>query len=216
MGALTATHEAKSGHPGGRLSAADVFTYLYFKELSIDPVAPKKADRDCFVLSKALTAPGLYTELAHRGFFPVDDLPTLWHIDSYLQSHPNMKTVADVDMSTASLGQVWEALMLSVRYKLDNFCIIVDHTGFQIDNPNEKVMGLGSIPDKLRTFELDVFQISGYDFQTMEGTFDIVRQTKGKPCAIVLETKESATWRVRWAGTARPPTTRNTPKVWQS
>ncbi len=105
MGILTATHGAKAGHPGGSLSAADVFTYLYFRKLNIDPSRPKKADRDRFVLSKGHTAPGLYSALAHRGFFPVDDLPTLRHIDSYLQGHPNMDTVPGVDMSTGSLGQ---------------------------------------------------------------------------------------------------------------
>ena len=105
MGVLTATHGAKAGHPGGSLSAADMFTYLYFKELNVDPAEPQKADRDRFVLSKGHTAPGLYSALAHRGFFPVDDLPTLRHIDSYLQGHPNMNTVPGVDMSTGSLGQ---------------------------------------------------------------------------------------------------------------
>ena len=105
MGVLTATYGAKAGHPGGSLSAADVFTYLYFKELNIDPADPKKADRDRFVLSKGHTAPGLYSALANRGFFPVADLPTLRHIGSYLQGHPNMNTVPGVDMSTGSLGQ---------------------------------------------------------------------------------------------------------------
>ena len=104
-GVLTSTHGAQAGHPGGSLSAADLFTYLYFKELRIDPKDPKKADRDRFVLSKGHTAPGLYAALAHRGFFPVEDLPTLRHIDSYLQGHPNMNTVPGVDMSTGSLGQ---------------------------------------------------------------------------------------------------------------
>ena len=104
-GILTATHGAKCGHPGGSLSAADLFTYLYFKELRIDPADPKKPDRDRMVLSKGHTAPGLYSALANRGFFPVEDLATLRHIDSYLQGHPNMQTVPGVDMSTGSLGQ---------------------------------------------------------------------------------------------------------------
>ena len=105
MGIIEATHGAKAGHPGGSLSAADLFTYLYFKELNVDPADPKWEDRDRFVLSKGHTAPGLYSALAHRGFFPVEDLPTLRHIDSYLQGHPNMNTVPGVDMSTGSLGQ---------------------------------------------------------------------------------------------------------------
>ena len=105
MGVIESTHGAKAGHPGGSLSAADMFTYLYFKEMRIDPENPKWDDRDRFVLSKGHTAPGLYSTLANRGFFPVEDLPTLRHIDSYLQGHPNMNTVPGVDMSTGSLGQ---------------------------------------------------------------------------------------------------------------
>ena len=105
MGLVQAVHGAKAGHPGGSLSAADLFTYLYFKEMNIDPADPKGEERDRFVLSKGHTAPGLYSTLAHRGFFPVEDLPTLRHIGSYLQGHPNMNTVPGVDMSTGSLGQ---------------------------------------------------------------------------------------------------------------
>ena len=105
MGIINATHGAKAGHPGGSLSATDMFTYLYFKEMNIDPANQKGEDRDRFVLSKGHTAPGLYSTLANRGFFPVEDLPTLRHIDSYLQGHPNMNTVPGVDMSTGSLGQ---------------------------------------------------------------------------------------------------------------
>ena len=105
MGIIESTYGAKAGHPGGSLSAAEIFTYLYFKEMNIDPTNPKWEDRDRFVLSKGHTAPGLYSVLANRGFFPVEDLPTLRHIDSYLQGHPNMNTVPGVDMSTGSLGQ---------------------------------------------------------------------------------------------------------------
>lgn len=105
MGVIEGTHGAKAGHPGGSMSAADMFTYLYFKEMNIDPADPKNENRDRFVLSKGHTAPGLYATLANRGFFPVEDLPTLRHIDSYLQGHPNMNTVPGVDMSTGSLGQ---------------------------------------------------------------------------------------------------------------
>ena len=105
MGVIESTYGAKAGHPGGSLSAAEVYTYLYFKEMNIDPKNPKWEDRDRFVLSKGHTAPGLYATLANRGFFPVEDLPTFRHIDSYLQGHPNMNTVPGVDMSTGSLGQ---------------------------------------------------------------------------------------------------------------
>ena len=105
MGVIESTHGAKAGHPGGSLSAAEVYTYLYFMEMNIDPKNPKWEDRDRFVLSKGHTTPGLYSTLAERGFFPVEDLPTFRHIDSYLQGHPNMNTVPGVDMSTGSLGQ---------------------------------------------------------------------------------------------------------------
>ncbi len=104
MGVIESTYGAKAGHPGGSLSAAEVYTYLYFKEMNIDPKNPKWADRDRFVLSKGHTTPGLYSVLAQRGFFPVEDLPTFRHIDSYLQGHPNMNMVPGVDMSTGSLG----------------------------------------------------------------------------------------------------------------
>ena len=105
MGIIEATHAAKCGHPGGSLSAADLFTYLYSKEMNVDPANPKWEDRDRFVLSKGHTAPGLYAALAQRGFFPVEDLITLRKAGSYLQGHPNMNSVPGVDMSTGSLGQ---------------------------------------------------------------------------------------------------------------
>ena len=105
MGIIESTHAAKCGHPGGSLSAADMLTYLYFQELRVDPSNPQWADRDRFVLSKGHCAPGLYAALAHRGFFPVEDLLTLRKVGSYLQGHPNMNSVPGVDMSTGSLGQ---------------------------------------------------------------------------------------------------------------
>ena len=104
-GIIESTYNAKCGHPGGSLSATEMFTYLYFKEMNIDPSNPKATGRDRFVLSKGHTAPGLYSALALRGYFPVEDLKTLRRIDSYLQGHPNMNTVPGIDMSTGSLGQ---------------------------------------------------------------------------------------------------------------
>ena len=104
-GIVEGVHAAKAGHPGGSLSAADIFTYLYFEEMNIDPKNPKDPDRDRFVLSKGHTAPGLYSALAHRGYFPVEDLLTLRHTGSYLQGHPDMKHIPGVDMSSGSLGQ---------------------------------------------------------------------------------------------------------------
>lgn len=120
IGVIEGTHAAKAGHPGGSLSAADLFTYLYFRELNINPMRPRWDDRDRFVLSKGHSAPGLYAALAHRGFFPVNDLLTLRHIGSYLQGHPNMITVPGVDMSTGSLGQGVSAaagMALAARYQ---------------------------------------------------------------------------------------------------
>ena len=120
-GIVTAVHSAKAGHPGGSLSAADLFTYLYFEEMNIDPKEPKKADRDRFVLSKGHTAPGLYAALANRGYFPVEDLKTLRHIGSYLQGHPDMKHIPGVDMSSGSLGQgISAAVGMALAGKMDN------------------------------------------------------------------------------------------------
>ena len=123
-GAVTAVHSAKSGHPGGSLSAADIYTYLYFEEMNIDPKDPKKADRDRFVLSKGHTAPGYYATLANRGFFPVEDLTTLRKVGSYLQGHPDMKHIPGVDMSSGSLGQGISAavgMALSAKLSGDSY-----------------------------------------------------------------------------------------------
>ena len=120
-GIVTAVHSAKSGHPGGSLSAADIYTYLYFEEMNINPKDPKKADRDRFVLSKGHTAPGYYSTLAHRGFFPVEDLTTLRKVGSYLQGHPDMKHIPGVDMSSGSLGQgISAAVGMAISAKLSN------------------------------------------------------------------------------------------------
>ena len=222
MGIIDATHGAKAGHPGGSLSATEMFTYLYFKEMNVDPKNPKWEDRDRFVLSKGHTAPGLYATLAHRGFFPVEDLVTLRHIDSYLQGHPNMNTVPGVDMSTGSLGQgisvaagmalslkhqgksarvytllgdgeiqegqVWEACMLAAHYKLDNFCVIVDNNGLQIDGDVAKVMSPYPIVGKLESFGFHVVAIDGHDFEQIEAAMESARATKGQPTAIVMKT----------------------------
>ena len=121
QGALEAIYGAGSGHPGGSLSAADLFTYLYFEEMNIDPKDPKKADRDRFVLSKGHTAPGLYSVLAERGYFPKEDLVTLRHLGSYLQGHPDMKHIPGVDMSSGSLGQgISAAVGMALSAKLSN------------------------------------------------------------------------------------------------
>ena len=222
MGVIEGTHGAKAGHPGGSLSAADMFTYLYFKELNVNPKDPKNEGRDRFVLSKGHTAPGLYSVLANRGFFPVEDLPTLRHIDSYLQGHPNMNTVPGVDMSTGSLGQgisvaagmalgakhqnksyrvytllgdgeiqegqVWEACMLAAHYKLDNFVVIVDNNGLQIDGPVDKVMSPYPIDEKLKAFGFHVEVIDGHDYNQIEAALNTAKTVKGQPTAIVMKT----------------------------
>ncbi|MBE5852592.1 MAG: transketolase [Lachnospiraceae bacterium] len=119
-GIVKAVHSAKAGHPGGSLSATDLFTYLYFEEMNIDPKDPKNPDRDRFVLSKGHTAPGLYSTLANRGYFPVEDLLTLRHLGSYLQGHPCMQETPGVDMSSGSLGQgISAAVGMALAAKLD-------------------------------------------------------------------------------------------------
>ena len=222
MGIIDSTHSAKAGHPGGSLSATEMFTYLYFKELNIDPKNPKWEDRDRFVLSKGHTAPGLYATLAHRGFFPVEDLTTLRKIGSYLQGHPNMNSVPGVDMSTGSLGQgisvaagmalamkhqgkpqrvytllgdgeiqegqVWEACMLASHYALDNFCVIVDNNGLQIDGDISKVMSPYPIDEKLKAFGFYVQVIDGHDFDQIEEALNNAKATKGQPSAIIMKT----------------------------
>lgn len=120
-GIINGVHSAKAGHPGGSLSAADIFTYLYFEEMNIDPENPRMEGRDRFVLSKGHTAPGLYSALANRGYFPVEDLLTLRHTGSYLQGHPDMKHIPGVDMSSGSLGQGLSAAAgMALAAKLDN------------------------------------------------------------------------------------------------
>ena len=120
-GIVTAVHSAKAGHPGGSLSAADIFTYLYFEEMNIDPKNPKDPDRDRFVLSKGHTAPGYYSAMAQRGYFPVEDLVTLRHVGSHLQGHPCMQHIPGIDMSSGSLGQgISAAVGMAIAGKLDN------------------------------------------------------------------------------------------------
>ncbi|MBR2401823.1 MAG: transketolase, partial [Lachnospiraceae bacterium] len=120
-GIITSVHSAKAGHPGGSLSAADIYTYLYFEEMNIDPQNPDAPDRDRFVLSKGHTTPGYYSVLAQRGFFPVEDLVTFRHVGSYLQGHPCMQHIPGVDMSSGSLGQgISAAVGMAISAKLTN------------------------------------------------------------------------------------------------
>ena len=219
-GIVTSTHSAKAGHPGGSLSAADVFTFLYFEEMNIDPKDPGKADRDRFVLSKGHTAPGLYAALANRGYFPVEDLKTLRKLGSYLQGHPNMH-IPGVDMASGSLGQgisaaagmalgakldnkdfrvytllgdgeieegqVWEAAMFAGFRKLDNFVVIVDNNGLQIDGPVDQVCSPYPIADKFKAFNFNVVEIDAHDFDQIRSAFKNARETKGMPTCIILK-----------------------------
>ena len=214
--------EAGSGHPGGSLSAADIVTALYFKEMNIDPENPKMEERDKFILSKGHAGPVQYAALAERGYFPVEDTLTLRKLGSKFQGHPNRDKVPGIEMSTGSLGQgvsvsvgmalankldgnpgrvytllgdgelqeglVWEAAMSAAHYKLDNFVVIVDHNGLQIDGKNEDVMNVMSISDKFRAFGFNVVEINGHDFNEIFDAFDKARAFKGAPTAIIAET----------------------------
>ena len=222
LGILEGVFHAKSGHPGGSLSAADLFTYLYFKELRVDPKNPKDPDRDRFVLSKGHCAPGLYAALALKGYFPWEELSRLRHIGAMLQGHPDMKGTPGVDMSSGSLGQgisaavgmalagkmdgkdyrvytllgdgeceegqVWEAAMFAGHRKLDNFCVIVDYNGLQIDGPVEKVAGPAPFEPKFQAFGFETMTIDGHNFDELERAFQAAKACKGKPFAIIMKT----------------------------
>ena len=217
-GIIKSTHAAKSGHPGGSLSAAD----LYFVELNVDPKNPKDENRDRFVLSKGHVAPGYYSTLAERGFFPKEDLLTLRHVGSYLQGHPDMKKIPGVDMSSGSLGQgisaavgmalaaklqnkdyrtytllgdgeiqegqVWEAAMFAGSRKLDNLVVIVDNNGLQIDGPVDEVNSPYPIGAKFEAFNFNVVEIDGHDFDQIADAFKQAKECKGKPTAIIMKT----------------------------
>ena len=201
MGVIESTYGAKAGHPGGSLSAAEVYTYLYFKEMNIDPKNPKWEDRDRFVLSKGHTTPGLYSTLAHRGFFPVEDLPTFRHIDSYLQGHPNMNMVPGVDMSTGSLGQgvsVAVGMAKGAKYtgKANRVYTLLGDGEIQEGQVWEACMAAAhykldnfvAIVDKLIAFGFNTIAIDGHNFDEIEAAFENAKATKGKPTAIVMKT----------------------------
>ena len=220
-GIVTAVHSAKAGHPGGSLSCADLMTFLYFEEMNIDPKDPKKADRDRFVLSKGHCAPALYSALAQRGYFPVEELKTLRKLGSHLQGHPCMQHTPGVDMSSGSLGQgisvaagmalsaklsndsyrvytllgdgeiaegqVWEAAMFAGHKKLDNFVVIVDNNGLQIDGKVEDVCNPYPIDKKFEAFNFHVINIDAHDFDQIRAAFKEARETKGMPTAIIMK-----------------------------
>lgn len=221
LGILESTHAAKSGHPGGSLSIAELLSFLYFEEMRVDPKNPQDPDRDRLVLSKGHAAPGLYAALALRGYFPVEMLKTLRQADSILQGHPDMKHIPGVDMSTGSLGQgisaacgmaiaakmagkdyrtyaivgdgeseegqVWEACMFAAHHKLDNFCLIIDWNGLQIDGAIDEIVSPAPYRDKLEAFGFYVVEIDAHDFAQIEDAFAKARACKGKPTAIVAK-----------------------------
>ncbi len=220
-GIVTSVHSAKAGHPGGSLSCADLMTFLYFEEMNIDPKNPKKEDRDRFVLSKGHCAPALYSTLAHRGYFPVEELTTLRKLGSHLQGHPCMQHTPGVDMSSGSLGQgisvaagmalsaklsndsyrvytllgdgeiaegqVWEAAMFAGHKKLDNFVVIVDNNGLQIDGKIEDVCNPYPIDKKFEAFNFHVINIDAHDFDQIRAAFEEAKKTKGMPTAIIMK-----------------------------
>ena len=212
-GIVSGVHAAKAGHPGGSLSAADIFTYLYFEEMNVDPKNPKDPDRDRFVLSKGHTAPGLYAALAEKGYFPKEDL----------LGHPDMKHIPGVDMSSGSLGQgisaavgmalgaklqnkafrvytllgdgeiqegqVWEAAMFAGAKHLDNLVVIVDNNGLQIDGNVADVNSPYPIDKKFEAFNFHVINVAdGNDFDQLKAAFDEARTVTGMPTAIITKT----------------------------
>ena len=222
MGAIKGVHAAKAGHPGGSLSAADLFTYLYFKELNIDPADPKWEDRDRFVLSKGHAAPCYYAVLAEMGFFPKEEFAAFRQLHSILQGHPDVKKTPGVDAATGSLGQglsiavgmalgakylkkdtrvfalcgdgecqegqIWEALMASAHYKLDNLTVVIDNNGLQIDGTNDEVMSLGDLPAKTRAFGLETIEVAdGNDLEQVLSALN-APTVPGKPKCIIAHT----------------------------
>ena len=208
---VTSVHSAKAGHPGGSLSAADILTYLYFEEMNVDPKDEKNPERDRFVLSKGHSAPMLYSVLAHRGYFPVEDLKTLRHVGSYLQGHPDMKHIPGVDMSTGSLGQgISAAVGMAIAGKLDNknykvFTILGDgeiqegqaweaamlaaHRNLEIDGNIADVCSPYPIDKKFEAFNFEVICLEdGNDFEQIKEAFAKAKAVTGKPVAIVAKT----------------------------
>lgn len=222
LGIIEGVFNAKSGHPGGSLSAADIYTYLYFSEMNVDENNPHWEDRDRFVLSKGHCAPGLYACLAEKGYFSREELKKLRHIGAMLQGHPDMKGTPGVDMSSGSLGQgisaavgmalagkidkkdyrvytllgdgeidegqVWEAAMFASHKNLDNLCVIVDYNGLQIDGPISEVAGPEPIDKKFEAFGFKVISICGNSFEELEKAFNLAKETKSQPTAIIAKT----------------------------
>ena len=187
-GIVTAVHSAKSGHPGGSLSVADIFTYLYFEEMNIDPKDPKKQDRDRFVLSKGHVAPALYSTLAHRGYFPVSGISVAAGMAlSAKMSNEDYRVYTILGDGEIQEGQVWEAAMFAGFRKLDNLVVIVDNNNLQIDGSIDKVCSPYPIDEKFKAFNFHVINIDAHDFEQIKNAFDEARNTKGMPTAIIAK-----------------------------
>jgi transketolase len=213
---------AKSGHPGGSLSAADLLAYLYLHKMNIDPKNPKMPDRDRFILSKGHCAPVLYAALAEKGYFDFEELNSLRKFHSILQGHPDMNKTPGVDISSGSLGQglsvsngialgakldrktyrvyclmgdgeleegqVWEAAMTSVHYKLDNLTAFVDYNHLQIDGKIEDVKSLTNPMERFKAFGWHVIEINGNDIAEIDMAVTKAENTKEKPTMVILHT----------------------------
>ena len=211
MGAILGTYHAKSGHPGGSLSAADIFTYLYFKEMNVDPKNPAWEDRDRFVLSKGHCCPSLYAVLALKGFFDWDELTVLRHVGAMLQGHPDMKGTPGIDMSTGSLGQgVSAACGMALAAKLDK----KDYRTYTLLGDGEVEEGqvweaamFAALDKKFEAFGFEVIKIDGHDFEQIAAALDKAKTVKGKPTAILCKTVKGKGVsfmenQVGWHGTA--------------
>ena len=187
MGVIEATHGAGCGHPGGSLSAADVLTYLYFREMRIDPEQPQDPNRDRFVLSKGHCAPGLYATLAERGFFPVAACGMALGAKK-LGSDINVYTLlGDGEIEE---GECWEAFMFANHYKLDNLCIMIDVNGLQIDGATRDVMNSEPLDHKMDAFGFNTIVCNGNSFADLEQAFKMfdLSHGSGKPTCFLLRT----------------------------
>jgi transketolase len=216
------TNAAGSGHPGGSLSAAEIFAVLYFNIMNHRPEEPEWSDRDVFILSKGHTCPGLYSAMARSGYFPVEELMTLRKLGSRLQGHPHMCALPGLEASTGSLGQglsiavgcalgirlnkknsrvyclmgdgeqqegqIWEAAMAAVHYKLDNLCGIVDRNRLQIDGFCRDVMDSEPLEKKWESFGWNVMTVDGHDIPALISAFERAKEVKGKPTVIIADT----------------------------
>ena len=220
MGVIEGVYNAKSGHPGGSLSVADLLTYLYFHKMYVDPKNPKMPDRDRLVLSKGHTAPALYSVLAQRGFFDVEELKTLRKIGSRLQGHPDMKHIPGVDMSTGSLGQGISAacgMALSGKISCDNYKVYAVLGDGEIEEgqvweaamfaAHNKLDNLVAIIDKFEAFGWHVITMNAHDFDDIERAFNEAEKINGQPVAIVQKSVKGKGVsfmenQVGWHGTA--------------